>query len=110
MSSPITVTLRTGVKAPLADVAALTVTVKAFLDSVPDSLLRLAILDLVMLCRDVSHELAPDTAAYLLDLSLVRRMAPGVIGIHDETREVLLAMFDGEGFDLQMVDPVQRRG
>lgn len=65
--------------------------------------------ELVMLCRDPNHKLFGDCGQDLAALQLVEKNPPGggrIYWVRDQVRDIVLAMVEGEGLDMQLVNPV----
>lgn len=96
-----TVKLRNGTTETKPLVATVRFAMDRLMESTP-----IAIYDLTMICRDRSYKpfgkIGPDLQA----LSLGTMNPDGTMSVHESIRNIVLSSVEGDGMDMQIVDPV----
>lgn len=68
----------------------------------------IAFYELVQICKDNDHEPFGDMGELLCKSGLVTRFAAGTFEVSTSIKNIVLSAAEGEGFDIQLVDPVDR--
>lgn len=94
-----TVKLRTGAEVPVVFVTVLSLSIDRLTATAP-----FAVIDLVELARTGTRPEFEPSAQRLRDLHITEQDG----SLHQLVRDVVLAMFDGDGLDVRRVDPIDR--